>query len=253
MKYRKILTIMLVSVLICISISAIAMATTPGGENKIKKTVTFSNLLCRVYDALPPFFARFIQIDASAIDEQSVEKEQPPKDPETPVLELSIAFVGCGGHGSSLLEFKLGEKMLLQATIWNRCEYTAVKVDEMDVRLKTLDFFIETPDGLQIHYIRPFDLDREHVPVIIEPGDCYESSVIWLNGDSSGDPVFGVADPEHCWPPSPYKYITGPYSIRAKYVSNLATPPTFSSNDIDPNIVIYNGELESGTLNFKIL
>jgi len=252
MKYTKILTIMLTSVLICVSISAVTTARTSIGEREIKTQGIFSDLFYRFFNAIPAF-AKIFQREAPAIDADSIKKEEPPKDPETPALELRIEFIGCGGHGSSLLEFKLGERMYVQATIWNRCEYTPVKVDEMDARLKTLDFIIETPDGYLIHYIRPYDLEREHAPLIIEPGDYYESSVIWLNGDSSGDPVFGIYDPEHCWPPKPYRYIPGHYSIYAKYVSNLAAPPTFSSDDIDCDVVIYNGELESETLFFKII
>lgn len=210
MKYTKILTIILISVIVCTSISAVIMARTSREE-----------------------------------------KEEPSKPLEIPLLELTMQlFVSSEGCGSSLMEFKYGEVMNVTATIWNRCEY-GIELDEMDVRLKTLDFFIRPMDTdpgkpVVIHYIYPFE--GEPAPVIIEPGESYVSRLISLNGCSSGA-VFNVLGLYTSARPSPYDFIPGNYSICAKYVSNLAITPRTS--DIDP--VIFTGELESSKLNFEIV
>lgn len=134
-------------------------------------------------------------------------------------------------------KYKLGEPIPVIATLKNDDD-KPVAVCEMGLDIGTLDFIIETPDGQTIHYIGPF-VKRFPKVIIIPPQDSY--SVIIKDITEVG--LFGN---EKNVDEEPYKFVEGDYTITGIYKS--------SGNKVSyVSINIFEGKLESNTCKFSIV
>jgi len=237
MKYKKLITMTLVTILLCTSALA-ATGRNMSSEEKIKDVKSTGLLRGRL--SLSTFFEKIAEVFSSLFDRlRSAEPEEPqtPETPEPVKLVLEIVM--------DQMEFKLDEPIAVVATLTNMGERT-VYVAEMDVRLGTLDFCIRTKDGY-IHYMGPFVDKVPEVKVLNPNGTLVFKMII-----NSPDVTFGkkVSSESEEGIPKPYYFDEGCYAITGIYTSKIAVEPTPSSLTAD--VQVWQGELESNTLEFVI-
>lgn len=130
-------------------------------------------------------------------------------------------------------EFLIKDSIPVQATLKNNGE-KSVKVCEMNLKVQTLDFLINTPDGEILHYIG--DVERR-IPDIIELGSNEE--ITYKVEDITFEGMFG---PEKG---VSYEFINGDYEIKGVYTSG--------NQNNDEHIDIINDKFTSKEYNFKII
>ena len=236
MSYKKIITITLVAVLLCASLSVVV-----GGRNVETKEIhtltalknSFSSFINRIISQFPILGALFQNFKRAKPPEQHT--PETPEEPEVLVFEISMKDT----------RFTVEDDIVVTATLTNIGK-RPLYVSEMCCQVETLDFLIRTKDGL-IHYIGPY-IDRTPRLVLIEP----EQSITCDLTINSDDVTFGkVLDSPSSVDaaPRPYKFDIGEYVIWGKYVSKAPVAPSQVSSDI----VIWNGELESNKIHFTIM
>ena len=161
MRYKKLVTITLMAILLCTSISA-----TVGGrfssvepKNVVALKGRISDFLSNLQSAFP-FLAGIIERVAQRIPE-----DKTPEEPEKRILDFDICIDE---------QFKAKQPIPVTATLTNNGK-TAVTVNEMSLKCRTLDFIIETPSGVEIHYIGPTGEIPEKIT--IEPGESNSTTI----------------------------------------------------------------------------
>ncbi len=129
-------------------------------------------------------------------------------------------------------EFLIKDSIPVQAILKNIGE-ESVKVSEMNLKVQTLDFLINTPDGEILHYIG--DVERR-MPDVVELTSNEELTyeVEDITVESIFGPEKGIG----------YEFINGDYSIKGVYVSG-------EHSDVE-QIDIVIDEFTSKEYNFKI-
>lgn len=133
--------------------------------------------------------------------------------------------------------YEYGKPIPVKAILTNNGE-DIIFLCEMDVKLRTLDFEIETPDCTIIHYIGPFEGKAQAVRL-----DPYQSIFSEINLTSS-NVTFGEKEPDPGGVSSPYKFLPGDYTIKGIYIS-YQTLTVESAN-------FWKGELFSPIYKFSI-
>jgi len=133
--------------------------------------------------------------------------------------------------------FEFGGPIQVNAILTNYGDKT-VFLCEMDVKLRTLDFEIETPDGSFVHYIEPFEGKAKAVRL-----DPYESISSKINLTSS-NVTFGVTKTGPSGIQSPFKFNPGSYTITGLYISYQAITAESAT--------YWQGVLYSPNYNFSI-
>lgn len=261
MRYKKFITITLVTILVCTSITAVAAARFPraflfsdekiiedkgtismprtpsisllGGRIKIigeKGTyipfnlpeefkvngirVKFTAVIIPIFSFLSRFFGGI------PIKIITIEKLEP-------ILSFDI-------HVER--EYLLGEPIFVTATLSNEGD-EVISVCEMDVRLATLDFFIDTPDGKRLQYVGPLaDMLPRYVRIL--PDESYTSDPIDITARGLFNVIFSEA--------APYEFTEGKYSITGFYQSK----PTVFEDSLKS---VWRGQLYSCPYEFTIM
>lgn len=131
--------------------------------------------------------------------------------------------------------FMIGDPIPVVATLRNAGE-RVVKLCEMNLKIETLDFLIQTPDGLIIQYIGPTERDRRPPEIKeLNPGD----KLTYSFEDITEEDMFGTE--EH----GSYEFDVGIYSIEGVYISS-------KNNDVMEEDV-WVGELTSAKYDFEII
>ncbi len=229
MSYKKIITITLVTVLLCTSLSAVVGAkdVEVKGINAIKAFQnSISDLIERIFSQIPIL---------SVLFDRFVKKEKPethtPQDPEPDPLLFEISMEST--------EYLIGEDIKVKATLTN-IGNKPLYVADLDVYQGSLDFIIKTPEGYEIHIIEP-TFQTVQKAVLLEPDQSLEYSII-INSEED-DIVFGVDFPQESADkvPIPYKFGIGTYGIQGKYTSDPEVPS--DPSQLVPEIKVWKGEI----------
>jgi hypothetical protein len=105
------------------------------------------------------------------------------------------------------------EPIPVTAIIKNIGEKT-VNLCEMDVKIRSLDFDIETPEGKLIHYIGPFEGKGQAVKI-----NPFQSIAYQINLTSK-NVTFGEIMDEPAGLYAPYNFPPGSYTIKGIYISH---------------------------------
>lgn len=227
MKYKKIITITLATILLCTTISAVVIAKDTNMDISSKAS---SVLRGRIFDLFTKLRGFFPILDKLLNNFKNTDPQVPQK-PDTdvaPKLKFEISFNKV---------YKLEEPIIVEARLTNIGTY-AVRLSEMNFKVGTLDYFIRTPDGLELQFVGEKDPRQMEIWTLF-PGEensrtididikCGLFNVIKSSGGVSGVP-------------EPYEFIPGVYGIRAEYKSFYPIP-TFTSET--PAIWVGNLETE---------
>lgn len=237
MKCKRFLVIMLVSVLLCTSISAVVGANVSRDEIRekaVSRTLPagLSSFFSKILKAFPLLGTIF---KIAAPQGSSEIKEPSSGIASKPLLSFKIELMVDDPEN-----IPYGEPIIVSATLTNNGK-SPIQLCEMDVKLKTLNFEIKTPAGKKIVYLGPF-------------GGTAKGVV--LNASQSIYSKIDLTDPKNIFgaplvPPGgvavkPYNFIRGDYSIRGIYTSKKIDNP-------DPKIRFWEGNLTSETLEFTIV
>jgi len=233
MKYKKFVTITLVTLLLVTSISIVSMARISNEEIKniaIKGTIqgrifNFLNKLQEVF----PVLAKFL-------------KNLKPTEPSTPGTPDTDACPKLSFDITVGEKFTFEEPIIVEATLTNICR-NAIRLCEMNFKVGTLDYFISTPDGYELHYVGLVDVKQVKIWTLLPKESrsididikCGLFNVLpYLDGDSL---LY-----------KPYEFIPGDYATYAVYNSFL---PEDSLTSAVNNI--WQGSLKSEAHFFTII
>ena len=166
--------------------------------------------------------------------EKSAEPEEPDEqeDPKEEIpLELTLKVEETN---------KEGDPILVKATLTNIGEKILI-VSEMNFKIGTLDFYIDTPNGYNIHFFPPTNDSGMNYWTL----ELKESRCIYM--DITGG-LFGIS-PSTSTSDCPYEFKEGCYTIVSYYKSYYVEPPA----QIDGYIDVWEGDLESEPLHFEIV
>jgi len=237
MKYKKFVTITLVTLLFCASISTVAMARNSVDETKVigiktvfqGKIFDFISKICNTFPILAKFFDNFQSVEPPKL-------EEPPK-PDSDTAPPKLLFDISGKE-----EYKLEEPIFVRATLTN-IDHEIIYVSEMNFKVGTIDFFIRTPDGFEIQFIGPVDPNNVQL-LTLYPEDSSSIEIDIKCG------LFGILKSATDVPsqaPIPYDFIPGAYGIYAAYRSFLPIPSPTSEFP-----KIWLGTLETEHYTFEI-
>lgn len=217
------------------------------------------NFFSKILDAFP-ILAGFIERFIPKYPEKPEVAPEPPKEepkdeipvpaPETPVEELLKKEKPAEqedpqeeiplGLTLKLNEvYKEGDPIPVTATLANIGD-EIITVSEMNFKTGTLDFYIDTPDGYEIHFIYPTnDSEMRYWKLKPEESRCIDMDI------TRG--LFGISpSTSDC----PYEFKEGYYTIVGYYKSYyVETTPT----QVDCYIDVWEGELDSSAYGFTIV
>lgn len=159
MKYKKFITRTLVTVLLCTSISVAVGAKNPifsKDDFQIKnrfgeffKTRGFRSIFSNFFQMIRNLFSMFFNRHDDKEDEEDDSQEDPKLEF---ILDLKEKYY-------------LGDPINIAVILANIGEQ-AISLLEMDFKSGTIDYFIDTPDGYNIHWIGHVKEDIQHVLTI---------------------------------------------------------------------------------------
>ena len=201
MKYKKFLAITLVTLLLFTSISAVSIARISVREVKniiINETTKglISNFLIKLQEVFPVLAKFFKNINSPGL---SI-----PDTDTCPKLLLDISVEE---------KFTLEEPIIVEAILTNLGRST-VRLCEMNFKAGTLDYFIKTPDGYELHFIGIIN-DKQVLIWTLLPKESRSIDIDIKCGLFNTLPYFD-SDSPIC---EPYKFVPGDYSIYAVYNS----------------------------------
>jgi hypothetical protein len=134
-------------------------------------------------------------------------------------------------------QYKVGRPIPVKAILKNIGDKPVI-ICEMDAKLKTLDFVIDTPLGKTIHYIGPFEGEAKIVKLA-----PFESIISEINLTAS-NVTFGDKSVGSSLIIKPYTFIEGDYTISGLYTSDYIEEWEHSD--------FWHGSLNSPSNNFLI-
>jgi len=229
MKYKNFFTITLVTLLLFTSISAVSMARISVREVKnitINETTKglISNFLIKLQEVFPVLAKFFKNI-----------KSPDPSTPDTDTCPKLLFDI------SVREKFTLEEPIIVEAILTNLGRGT-VRLCEMNFKVGTLDYFIKTPDGYELHFIGVID-DKQVLIWALLPKESRSIDIDIKCGLFNVLPYFD-SDSPIC---EPFKFVPGDYSIYAVYNSFV---PEDSLSSVANNI--WQGTLRTGAHYFTI-
>ena len=228
MKYKKLLTITLVSLLLCTSVSMIATA-----NNKMEKSVFGKlNVKDRISDIINTLRSKF-PILAGILDIIMPSKPSEPVQPQPP-FKVNLSY------DIEIKEvYQLKEEICVATLITNNGE-KEVGVDEMNLRCGTINLIINTPAGRELRYLG--DTSTKPLVKIIREGQTLIHKIrdITLEGLFWEQPV---SESQYTQYDSPFD-DAGTYTIQGLYRGYIhSTSGVYSQFQIKLESPVYEFEI----------
>ena len=245
MSYKKIITIMLVTVLLCASVSMIVGGR--GADEETRNVVfrsTFGEKLSAFFSRLAaafPSFSNIVDKITKAKPEVSTPEQEVPEEPQPPVpLVLDISMLN--------LVHEVNTEIVVKASLTNIGKRPLL-IDELDIQAASLDLYLRTPEGWLIHYVGPY---VEHFPreIVIQPEEVITQEIVINARDVSFGRIWeseSAIEPEL----KPYIFGVGEYVIWGTYNSEVEQSEDPSS--FESAILPWSGDLRSDDVAFVIV